>query len=138
MRAIPTRKSWPGPALTASSATRRCTPQPNRTCCVASRHYVLGEVIDTMDVSIRAGLEPSSQQQHVARAIAERIEALWQLPGQGVWESRGEARHYTYSKVMASAGVDRCVRNKALHATTESDVLRRLAALRDRIHQEVC
>ena len=99
---------------------------------------VLGEVIDTMDLSTRAGLEPSRQLQHVARAIAERIEAIWQEPGQGVWESRGESRQYTYSKVMAWAGVDRFIRNKAMHGAADPDVLRRLEALRSRIHQEVC
>jgi len=99
---------------------------------------VLGDVLDTMALSIQAGLPVTSQQQHVARAITERIEAIWQEPGQGVWESRGEPRQYTYAKVMAWAGVDRFLRHHVLHGTMEPEALRRLEALRARIHQQVC
>ncbi|MFL5280546.1 MAG: glycoside hydrolase family 15 protein [Rhodopila sp.] len=99
---------------------------------------VLGDVLDTMALSIQAGLPVTSQQQHVARAIAERIEAIWQEPGQGVWESRGEPRQYTYAKVMAWAGVDRFLRYHPLHGAMEPEALRRLEALRARIHQQVC
>ena len=99
---------------------------------------VLGEVLDTLGLASRAGIQVSSQETHVARAIAERIEAIWQDMGQGVWESRGEPRRYTYSKVMAWVGVDRFIRHEQLRGTTEPSVLRRLAALRERIHREVC
>jgi GH15 family glucan-1,4-alpha-glucosidase len=97
---------------------------------------VLGEVLDAFDMAARAGLAASAQERHVARAIAQRIEAIWQDPGQGVWESRAEARQYTYSKVMAWVGVDRCLRHPALQG--ETDRRRRLVALRARIHDEVC
>ena len=99
---------------------------------------VLGEVLDTLGLASRAGIQVSSQETHVARAIAERIEAIWQDMGQGVWEFRGEPRQYTYSKVMAWVGVDRFIRHEQLRGTTEPSVLRRLAALRERIHREVC
>lgn len=99
---------------------------------------VLGEVLDTMALSIQAGLEPSSQEIQVARDVVERIEVLWQDTGHGVWESRGEPRQYTYSKVMAWVGVDRFLRHPALNRTAEADTVRRFQALRDSIHREVC
>ena len=99
---------------------------------------VLGEVLDAFGLAASAGLESSEQERRVARAIAERIEQIWQDAGQGVWESRAEARHYTYSKVMSWVGVDRFLRKDALHGGTDADTLRRLSTLRARIHAEVC
>ena len=68
---------------------------------------VLGELLDCMTLARRAGVPPSAQEALVAKAIVEHIEALWRQPGSGIWEVRGDLRHYTYSKVMAWAGVDR-------------------------------
>ncbi len=99
---------------------------------------VLGEVLDAFGLAAQAGIEVSAQQQGVAQAIVERIEAIWRDDGQGVWESRGEGRQYTYSKVMAWAGVNQFLRQAPLHETTDPDTLRRLAGLRARIHAEVC
>ncbi len=99
---------------------------------------VLGEVLDTLALASRAGLETTRQEAAVARAVAERIESMWLETGQGVWESRARARQYTYSKVMAWAGIDRFLKNEPLHAGAGQDVLRRLKSLRDRIHREVC
>ena len=82
---------------------------------------VLGEVLDTMSMSLRAGLDVTKQQQHVGRAIAERIEALWRDTGQGIWESRAEPRNYTYSKVMAWVGVDRVLRHEKLLGDIDPD-----------------
>ena len=99
---------------------------------------VLGELLDSFALLSRAGMETSEHQRHVARAIAERIEATWQENGQGIWELRAEPRQYTYSKAMAWVGVDRFLRHAALHGGTEPDVLRRMAGLRATIHETVC
>ena len=99
---------------------------------------VLGEVVDAFGLAIHAGLDPSAQERSVARDIVERIETIWREPGQGVWESRGEARRYTYSNVMAWVGVDRFLRHAKLHVGVDPDMLRRLAGLRARIHDTVC
>ena len=98
----------------------------------------LGEVVDAFATAVQAGLEPSPHERVVSRAIVERIETIWREPDQGIWESRGQPRQYTYSKVMAWVGVDRFLRQSALHAGTDPAVLRRLAALRERIHADIC
>jgi len=99
---------------------------------------VLGEVIDTLAVASEAGLDVSAQERHIASAIAHRIAEIWQEMGQGVWESRGEPRQYTYSKVMAWVGLDRFVRNETLHGDADQAVLRHMADVRERIRREVC
>ncbi len=41
------------------------------------------------------------------RTLIEYVESIWREPDDGIWESRGPRRHYTYSKVMAWVVFDR-------------------------------
>ena len=70
------------------------------------------------------------------RTIVEYVETIWRQPDDGIWESRGPRRHYTYSKVMAWVVFDRAVR---LAEQFELEApLDRWKETRDKIHQEVC
>jgi GH15 family glucan-1,4-alpha-glucosidase len=70
------------------------------------------------------------------RAAVEHVETIWSQPDDGIWESRGPRRHYTYSKVMAWVVFDRAIR---LAEQFELDApLDRWKQTRDEIHQEVC
>ena len=62
----------------------------------------------------------------VANVVAKR----WSTPDQGIWEIRGEPRHFTYSKVMAWVAVDRVLRIGELDGR---EVNGALAELRDEI-----
>ena len=42
--------------------------------------------------------------------LAERACEEWRLPDEGIWEIRGEPRHFTYSKVMCWVALDRAIR----------------------------
>ncbi|HEX2944123.1 MAG TPA: glycoside hydrolase family 15 protein [Rhodopila sp.] len=99
---------------------------------------VMGEVLDTLGLCVRVGLDVSEQERHVARAIAERIDAIWREMGQGIWESRGEPRQYTYSKVMAWVGIDRVLQHEKLMGHIDPDMVRRLQMTRQKIHRDVC
>jgi GH15 family glucan-1,4-alpha-glucosidase len=70
------------------------------------------------------------------RSAVEHVETIWREPDDGIWESRGPRRHYTYSKVMAWVVFDRAVRlaeQFGLEAPLE-----RWKQTRDEIHREVC
>jgi GH15 family glucan-1,4-alpha-glucosidase len=70
------------------------------------------------------------------RKIVEHVETIWRQPDDGIWESRGPRRHYTYSKVMAWVVFDRCVR---IAEQFELDApLDRWKQIREEIHREVC
>jgi GH15 family glucan-1,4-alpha-glucosidase len=70
------------------------------------------------------------------RAIVEHVAGVWREPDDGIWESRGPRRHYTYSKVMAWVVFDRAVR---LAERFELEApLERWKQVRDEIHAEVC
>jgi GH15 family glucan-1,4-alpha-glucosidase len=70
------------------------------------------------------------------RRIVDYVETVWREPDDGIWESRGPRRHYTYSKVMAWVVFDRAIR---LAERFELDApLERWRATRNEIHEEVC
>jgi GH15 family glucan-1,4-alpha-glucosidase len=99
---------------------------------------VYGELIDTMELATRAGIHQSDHGRHTEREIIKYIEKTWDKPGQGMWESRGEPRHYTYPRVMAWVAVDRFLRSAARYGHAEPDMLTRLQKLCLHIHAEVC
>jgi GH15 family glucan-1,4-alpha-glucosidase len=70
------------------------------------------------------------------RAIVEHVETIWRKPDDGIWESRGPRRHYTYSKVMAWVVFDRAVRLAEQYGLDAP--LERWKQVRDQIHQEAC
>jgi GH15 family glucan-1,4-alpha-glucosidase len=62
-----------------------------------------------------ASLDPVSQEFLVAAVDAAA--SRWEHPDQGIWEIRGEPRHFTYSKLMCWVALDRGIRmSEALHA----------------------
>src|SRR6185437_14059029 len=101
----------------------------------ADQHQVdvYGELLDLLELATRAGLPESGHGRHVERELVRHLEAIWCTAGQGLWESRGEPRHYTYSRVMAWAGVDRFIRSAERHKQADAGMLDRLRSLRARI-----
>jgi GH15 family glucan-1,4-alpha-glucosidase len=69
-------------------------------------------------------------------AIVDHVAKIWREPDDGIWESRGERRHYTYSKVMAWVVFDRALRVADRFGL--DGPLERWKEIRDEIHREVC
>jgi GH15 family glucan-1,4-alpha-glucosidase len=70
------------------------------------------------------------------RTAVEHVETIWREPDDGIWESRGPRRHYTYSKVMAWVVFDRAVRIAERYSLEAP--LERWRQVRHEIHREVC
>src|SRR3954463_5101617 len=68
--------------------------------------------------------------------VVDYVETIWREPDDGIWESRGDRRHYTYSKVMAWVVFDRALR-AAERFGMEAPV-EHWRQVRDEIHAEVC
>jgi GH15 family glucan-1,4-alpha-glucosidase len=62
--------------------------------------YRLADQIGAMDEDMRAFLV----------ALAETAAERWRETDQGIWEVRGEPRHFLYSKVMCWVALDRAIR----------------------------
>ncbi len=99
---------------------------------------VFGEVLESLALAHQAGVTLSPQGFALASEIAGELERIWREPDQGLWESRGEPQHYTYSKVMAWVGVDRFVRMAEANGHHADGDLAFLRTLRTAIHDEIC
>lgn len=99
---------------------------------------IYGEVLDTLHLAAKAGMERPEHGLKVEDAIVRHVAAIWRDPDQGLWEARGEPRHYVYSKVMCWVAVDRFVDSRAKMAKTDPKMLARMANLRDSMHAEIC
>jgi GH15 family glucan-1,4-alpha-glucosidase len=97
---------------------------------------VYGEVMDTLYQGLRGGLPPSADSWALQRALLDRLAEVWQAPDRGIWESRGEPRHYVYSKVMTWVAFDRAVR--MVEEFGLDGPVAEWRRLRDAIHKDVC
>lgn len=98
---------------------------------------VYGELINTLHCCEEAGMPRSRPMRKLERAVAAHVAKVWVQPDQGLWESRGQPRHYTYSKVMAWVVIDRFLRGSG-GAELAEDEAQPYCALRERMHATIC
>ena len=97
---------------------------------------VYGELIDSMCLARSAGLEPSAEAWRFEVAIVRFLEKNWNTPDHGIWETRGDRRHFTHSKVMAWVAFDRAISDIEKYGLRGPVV--RWRKLRARIHADIC
>ncbi|WAU81425.1 glycoside hydrolase family 15 protein [Streptomyces sp. Qhu-G9] len=97
---------------------------------------VWGSVLDTLHLARETGLTPHDTAWDLQRALLDHLEGRWTEPDSGLWEVRGQQRHFVHSKVMAWVAADRAVDTVRRHGL--SGPVARWRDLRDRIHAEVC
>ncbi|HEU4759009.1 MAG TPA: glycoside hydrolase family 15 protein, partial [Dehalococcoidia bacterium] len=96
---------------------------------------VYGEVLLSFDSYHRAGGIIDDMLWVLAETMIEAAVRNWQRPDNGIWELRTEPRHYTYSKLMAWAAVDRGLRlARALRRPVDYDRWRKV---RDAIRRDI-
>jgi GH15 family glucan-1,4-alpha-glucosidase len=97
---------------------------------------VFGEVMDALYQARTHGLPKEKTAWSLQRTLLAQLADVWTKPDDGIWEIRGERRHFVHSKVMAWVAFDRGVRAVDEHGLDgPADEWR---ALRGRIHEEVC
>ena len=97
---------------------------------------VYGEVMDAIYQARRRNVGASLAAWELGRHVLGLLEQRWREPDAGIWEVRGEPRHFTYSKVMAWVAFDRGI--KLCEEFGRDGPLERWRAIRDEIHTEVC
>ncbi|HET8931449.1 MAG TPA: glycoside hydrolase family 15 protein [Acidimicrobiales bacterium] len=70
---------------------------------------VYGEVLDALHQSAVDGAEIDANTWSLSRNLVAFVEEHWRDPDDGIWEMRGNRRHFTHSKVMAWVAVDRAI-----------------------------
>ncbi|HVC63821.1 MAG TPA: glycoside hydrolase family 15 protein [Acetobacteraceae bacterium] len=97
---------------------------------------VYGELLDALYQEAHGGLVRPQASWDLQTALIGHLAEIWQQPDEGIWEVRGGARHFTFSKAMAWVAMDRAIRTAeefGLEAPLET-----WRALRARIHDAVC
>ncbi|MER6399635.1 glycoside hydrolase family 15 protein [Kitasatospora sp. NBC_01246] len=97
---------------------------------------VYGEVVDTLHLALLAGLPMERHVWTLLRTLMAYLEQHWREPDEGLWEVRGERRHFVHSKVMSWVAADRAVR--MAEATGLPAPVARWRAMRDAVHADVC
>jgi GH15 family glucan-1,4-alpha-glucosidase len=96
---------------------------------------IYGEVVLSFASFYRAGGHISDALWALTKGLVEAAASNWHLPDHGIWEVRGERRHFVYSKLMCWVALDRGIRlAKALGRVVD---LQRWQEAKRAIHQDV-
>ncbi|MEV1042339.1 glycoside hydrolase family 15 protein [Streptomyces sp. NPDC050204] len=95
-----------------------------------------GELIDTFSVAREQGLERCGDTEVLHLRLVDYLRNHWKAPDDGIWEIRGDRRHFVHSKIMAWVAVDRTI-NLVETGVFDAD-LGDLVELRAEIHADVC
>ncbi len=79
---------------------------------------VYGELMDTFEQAREGALAPTDSGWALQLELVKHVELSWKNPDYGIWETRGPALHFTYSKVMAWVVFDRAIRAVEQHGLT--------------------
>jgi GH15 family glucan-1,4-alpha-glucosidase len=86
---------------------------PARVGNAASRQHqldVYGWVLDAAWLLTKAGRRLHAETWRALSGFADFVARAWRQPDAGIWEVRGEQRHYVHSKLMAWLCLDRALR----------------------------
>ncbi|MBW7972049.1 glycoside hydrolase family 15 protein [Bradyrhizobium sp. BR 10289] len=97
---------------------------------------VYGELMDAFHQSRMARLKLDEETWAVECAVLQHLAEVWDQPDHGIWERRGQPRHYVFSKVMTWVAFDRGI--KSAETFGFKAPLLHWRALRDAIHRDVC
>jgi GH15 family glucan-1,4-alpha-glucosidase len=96
---------------------------------------IFGEVMVALHGARTAGLEETEASWPLQLALLEFLAENWHQPDRGIWEIRGEERHFTHSRAMVWAAFDRGVRGiTEFGLAGDAD---RWATLRDQVQAEI-
>lgn len=71
---------------------------------------ISGELMDSVYLYNKYGAPISFELWSALRRLVDWVCANWQRPDDGIWEVRGGAQHFVYSKLMCWVALDRAVR----------------------------
>jgi GH15 family glucan-1,4-alpha-glucosidase len=96
---------------------------------------VFGEMMEALHQARSGGLADPMASWKLQCAIIDHLEQIWQEPDEGIWETRGGRKHFTYSKVMAWVAFDRMIKDAEDHKLPGP--VDRWREIRDQIMDEV-
>lgn len=77
------------------------------------QHDIYGILMDVIHQDLEARKRTPETLDRIwtrVRSIVKTVSEYWQEPDRGIWEIRGEARHFVFSKVLCWVAVDRAIK----------------------------
>jgi len=96
---------------------------------------VFGELIDAF-YQARMKLRLAEETRDLSLAVLEHLAKVWNQPDHGIWERRGEPRHYVFSKAMCWVAFDRAIKGAEKFGIQWP--VERWRGLRDTICDDIC
>jgi GH15 family glucan-1,4-alpha-glucosidase len=96
---------------------------------------VIGEVMMALYAAREAGVGHNPYSWALQRSLIRYLEQHWNEPDNGIWEIRGALRHFTHSRAMTWAALDRAVRGVERHGLTGP--VDRWRDLREQVRAEI-
>ncbi|GII87867.1 hypothetical protein Ssi03_58570 [Sphaerisporangium siamense] len=113
--------------------------RPVRVGNAAYRHRqndVWGMVLESFYIHTRSRDRLDQRMWPILKRLVESAIEHWREPDRGIWEVRGEPKHFTSSKVMCWVALDRGAR--LARTREETELAARWQSVADEIHAEVC
>ena len=101
-----------------------------------AQNDVWGVVLDSLYLHSKSRDQLDDRVWGAARQQVVQALAHWREPDRGIWEVRGEPRHFTSSKLMCWVAVDRGARLAAIRE--DRDLARAWRKAADEIHADIC
>ena len=100
------------------------------------QHDVWGAVLDSVYLHTKSRDYLPERVWPLLKVQVEKAISRWRLPDRGIWEVRGEPRHFTSSKLMCWVAVDRGARLARLH--DEDAMGEKWQDVAADIHHDIC
>jgi GH15 family glucan-1,4-alpha-glucosidase len=97
---------------------------------------IYGEMLDCFYHSQDKMRRHTEDDFRVLVLLLKRLESIWHCPDEGIWETRGGAQQFTYSKMMAWVAFDRAV--LLAEQLNYKAPLARWKRIRNVIHKQIC
>jgi GH15 family glucan-1,4-alpha-glucosidase len=101
-----------------------------------AQHDVWGVILDSIYLHTKSRDRLDDRTWKMACQQVERALERWREPDRGIWEVRGEPKHFTSSKMMCWVAVDRGARLAILRE--DKDLVRTWRKAADEIHADIC
>jgi len=96
---------------------------------------IFGEVMVALHEARLLGVEETEYSWPLQRALVQYVEDNWTRPDNGIWEIRGELQHFTHSRAMIWASLDRAI--QGVEQFGLDGPVDRWRALRDEVRTEI-
>ncbi|MGB0094055.1 MAG: glycoside hydrolase family 15 protein [Solirubrobacteraceae bacterium] len=100
------------------------------------QHDVWGAVLDSIYLHTRSRDQLPDRLWPIIKRQVERALTRWREPDRGIWEVRGDPRHFTSSKLMCWVAADRGARLARIR--DDEAAAARWQAAADEIHADIC